>query len=118
MGVFIKEKYMKVFPVSNETTCCNKINRQNNVRKIGIAAEPENKDTFENSKNISFRGDYGAAKGVLLGALTGAAIAAATVATGGLAAVVAAVGSTGTIVGGAAAGTHIGGIIGGFLSDD
>jgi hypothetical protein len=109
---------MNVNPIGVKVSNYMTNNQPNKMRKEGIVEEPTKQDSFEKSANVAFKGDKGAAMGIFGGALAGAALAALTVATGGLAAVVAAVGSTGTIVGGAAAGTHIGGIIGGLASDD
>lgn len=109
---------MNVDPIGVRVLQSKNYELQRQTRECRIVEEPPKSDSFEKTSTISFKGDKGAFWGVIGGALTGATIAAITVATGGLAAVVAAVGTTGTIVGGAAAGTHLGGIIGGLTSDD
>lgn len=65
----------------------------------------------------SFKGDDGAAIGIISGAALGALTAAIIVASGGLAAPVAAYGLGTVITMGAGAGTHAGGIIGGIIEE-
>ena len=75
-------------------------NKKRSVKSSGY-------QNLNNSNHTSFKGDTGAFIGMASGILVGAGIAAAAVATGGLAAVVAVVGIPGAIAGGTTAGDYI-----------
>ncbi len=103
---------MKIYSV-------NPLSHQTQTRKLsaknGLVNNNQNLQRT-NSRQISFKSDKGALKGMAAGALVGLGAAALIVATGGLAAAVAAVGATGVAGAGAGLGAQVGGIIGGLAS--
>ena len=85
-----------------------KINRE----KIDLPEQNLNRKDVPQEDSVAFKSNKGALIGILGGAVTGLAIAAVVVATGGAAAVPAL-----TVLGaGAGAGAQVGGITGGLIS--
>jgi len=110
--------YMKIYSINSYQQNYATKNIAKNRQQVAEKTRLGTKNPSEVSPaQVAFKGDTGAALGVVAGAATGAAIVGITILTGGLAPVVAAIGTTGALVTGAAAGTHIGGIIGGIVED-